>query len=213
MGSRIMHLIIAYGIAEKLSIQDKTSFLLGGVAPDAVHSKKEKEASHFYAGTTKNYTRRIDYDSFFHKYKTHMDSAFLLGYYTHLIADDNWLNGFFLPWLKNRIENNQTILSMYHNDFKLLNGKLLHHYDNDQQFLSLLNQEANIVKIEEVTAENVLAFRKLIFDDMLYPKQDLYTDLQVFTFDQIVGYIETVIEKGVFYIKQLSSDRPTTNIF
>lgn len=29
MGSRIMHLIIANGIAEKLSIPDKTSFLLG----------------------------------------------------------------------------------------------------------------------------------------------------------------------------------------
>lgn len=43
MGSRIMHGIIANGIAEKLSIQDKTSFLLGAVAPDAVHSKKKKE--------------------------------------------------------------------------------------------------------------------------------------------------------------------------
>ena len=42
MGSRIMHVIIASGIAEKLSIHDKTSFLLGAVAPDAVHSK-EKE--------------------------------------------------------------------------------------------------------------------------------------------------------------------------
>ena len=29
MGSRIMHVIIANGIAEKLSIHDKTSFLLG----------------------------------------------------------------------------------------------------------------------------------------------------------------------------------------
>ena len=40
MGSRIMHVIIANGIAEKLSIHDKTSFLLGAVAPDAVHSKR-----------------------------------------------------------------------------------------------------------------------------------------------------------------------------
>lgn len=46
MGSRIMHVIIANGIAEKLSIHDKTSFLLGAVAPDAVHSK-EKGTSHF----------------------------------------------------------------------------------------------------------------------------------------------------------------------
>ncbi|MBC6975004.1 zinc dependent phospholipase C family protein [Bacillus sp. Xin] len=202
MGSRIMHLIIANGIAEKLSIQDRTSFLLGGVAPDAVYSKAEKEKSHFYAGTTKNYTRRIDYDTFLHKYEPFIDSSFILGYYTHLIADDNWLNGFFLPWLKNRIEHDTTILSLYHNDFKLLNAKLLHHYDKEQQFLSLLNQKANIPKIEEVTEENVLAFKKFIFDDMLYPEQDLHADLQVFTFNQIVGYVETTIEKGVFFLEK-----------
>ena len=99
MGSRIMHVIIASGIAEKLSIHDKTSFLLGAVAL-MLFIQKEKGTSHFYAGTTKNYTRRIDYDSFFHKYESHIDSPFILGYYTHLIADDNWLSGFFLPWLK-----------------------------------------------------------------------------------------------------------------
>ena len=151
MGSRIMHVIIANGIAEKLSIQDKTSFLLGGVAPDAVHSAEEKGTSHFYTGTTKNYTRRIDFNSFFQKYKIHMDSPFLLGYYTHLIADDNWLSGFFLPWLKNRIETDETIAPMYYNDFKLLNAKLLHHYDKEQHLFSLFNQEAHIVDIEEVS--------------------------------------------------------------
>jgi len=198
-----MHLIIANGIAEKLSIPDKTSFLLGGVAPDAVRSKEEKNVSHFYAGTTKNYTRRIDYGTFLQKYKKHIDSSFILGYYTHLIADDNWLNGFFLPWLKNRIEHDQTILSMYHNDFKLLNAKLLHHYDKEQEFLSILNQEANIPNVEEVTEENVLAFKKLIFNDMVFPQQDLHAELQVFTFNQIVGYVETAIEKGVFFLERL----------
>ncbi|MGQ0513473.1 hypothetical protein ACT453_07480 [Bacillus sp. D-CC] len=46
MGSRIMHAIIANRIAEKLCIQDKTSFILGGVAPDAVHSAEEKGNSY-----------------------------------------------------------------------------------------------------------------------------------------------------------------------
>lgn len=212
MGSRIMHAIIANRIAEKLSIQDKTSFILGGVAPDAVHSAEEKGASHFYAGTTKNYTRRIDFNSFFQKYKVHMDSLFLLGYYTHLIADDNWLSGFFLPWLKNRIENDETIAPMYYNDFKLLNAKLLHHYDKEQQLFSLLNQDAHIVDIEEVSKENVLEFRKYLFEDMLYPEQHLHEDLQVFTFNQIVGYMETAIEKGTFFIKQLSNEKSTSNM-
>lgn len=67
----------------------------------------------------------------------------------------------FLPWLKNRIEHDQTILSMYHNDFKLLNGKLLHLYDKDQQLFPFLNQKATIANIEEVSEENVLAFKSL----------------------------------------------------
>ena len=42
MGSRIMHLIIGHKIAESLSIEDKASFLLGSIAPDAVFSHEEK---------------------------------------------------------------------------------------------------------------------------------------------------------------------------
>ncbi|MBM7584618.1 hypothetical protein JOC86_001155 [Bacillus pakistanensis] len=42
MGSRIMHSIIGNKIAEALSIEDKTSFLLGSIAPDAVFSHEEK---------------------------------------------------------------------------------------------------------------------------------------------------------------------------
>lgn len=141
-----------------------------------------------------------------------MDSPYILGYYTHLIADDNWLSGFFLPWLKNRIENDETIAPMYYNDFKLLNAQLLHHYDKEQQLFALLNQEANIVNIEEVSRENVLAFRQYIFEDMLYPEQHLHENLQVFSFDQIVGYIETAIEKGTFFIEQLVNKKLTSNI-
>ena len=89
---------------------------------------------------------------------------------------------------------------MYYNDFKLLNAKLLHHYDKEQQLFSLLNQEAHIVDIEEVSKENVLAFRKYLFEDMLYPEQHLHEDLQVFTFNQMVGYMETAIEKVHFIL-------------
>ncbi|MGG0239789.1 hydrolase [Bacillus rhizoplanae] len=209
MGSRIMHVIIANCIAEQLDIQDKTSFLLGGVAADAVHSRDEKEISHFYAGTVKNYTRRIDYEAFLPKYKTYRDSPFILGYYTHLIADDMWLQGFYLPWLKNRIDYDPNLLSLYHHDFKLLNGKLLHYYDRNQNLFHILNKKANLVNIEEVLEENIFSFRALVFDDMLYSQQDLYTSLQVFTLNQIIGYIETSIQKGVFCLENLTTNQST----
>ena len=77
---------------------------------------------------------------------------------------------------------------------------MLHHYDKEQQLFSLLNQDAHIVDIEEVSKENVLEFRKYLFEDMLYPEQHLHKDLQVFTFNQIIGYIETAIEKAYFVL-------------
>lgn len=40
-GTRIMHLIIGYKIAERLSIKDRTSFLLGSVAADAVQTNSD----------------------------------------------------------------------------------------------------------------------------------------------------------------------------
>lgn len=36
-----MHLIIGQQIAEKLNVEDRTSFLLGSIAPDAVQTKDE----------------------------------------------------------------------------------------------------------------------------------------------------------------------------
>ena len=69
----------------------------------------------------------------------------------------------------------------------------------NNRLFSLLNQDAHIVDIEEVSKENVSEFRKYLFEDMLYPEQHLHEDLQVFTFNQIVGYMETAIEKEHFY--------------
>ena len=67
MGSRIMHLIIADRIAERLSIKEKNMFLVGGISPDAVNSK---ESSHFFRGDHSDYSRHIDYQEFLYKYNT-----------------------------------------------------------------------------------------------------------------------------------------------
>ncbi|WP_166541776.1 zinc dependent phospholipase C family protein [Paenibacillus lutrae] len=119
MGSRIMHLIIANTIAESLSIENRTSLLLGSIAPDAVSTKNE---SHFFKGEAQDYSRRVDYKGFLQKYNSQVESHFIWGYYTHLIADDIWLKGFYLPWLKNRMEAKKEWYHLYHNDFRLLNG-------------------------------------------------------------------------------------------
>jgi Zinc dependent phospholipase C len=105
-----MHLIIANQIAEKVLISDKSSFLIGGIAPDSV---SPKDLSHFYIGDVNDYSRSIAYEKFIEKYSGSSNTEFILGYYTHLIADDLWLKGFYLPWLKNRMENDKEIFNKY----------------------------------------------------------------------------------------------------
>src|SRR5690625_6048453 len=117
MGSRIMHLIISNEVANQLPIANKQAFLLGGIAPDAVLTK---ETSHFYVGHHHDYTRSIAYDTFYEKYRDRKEVDYILGYYTHLITDDMWVQGFSLQWLKNRIKNDETLFIRYIHIFRYL---------------------------------------------------------------------------------------------
>jgi hypothetical protein len=199
MGSRIMHLVIANRIAECLSIEDRTPFLLGSIAPDAVSTKNE---SHFFKGKIQDYSRSIDYKGFLHKYSSQVESPYILGYFTHLIADDIWLKDFNLPWLRNRMEANKELYNLYHNDFRLLNGKLLEYYGFTDESRKMLSYLHTIFDLQEVKSKDVEKFILYVLGDMEYDKEVINEKLNVFTFDQIVGYIETSVDMGLLNIKQ-----------
>ncbi|WP_097149538.1 zinc dependent phospholipase C family protein [Ureibacillus acetophenoni] len=201
MGSRIMHLIIANRIADRLSIENRTEFLLGGIAPDAVSPKDD---SHFYTGDVQEFNRSIDYQGFFHKYRSHIENQYILGYYSHLIADDIWLKGFYLPWLRNRMETNKEIFQQYHNDFRLLNGKLLDYYGFKDDLRKSLSIQPNIIDLDEVKSKDVINFIPYVIGDMDYDSDLVEKEkLNVFTFDQIVGYIETSVDLGLLKLMKL----------
>jgi len=195
-----MHLIITNQIAEIISVSDKTSFLIGGIAPDAV---SPKELSHFFIGDVNNYTRSIDFDGFLNKYSSIKNDQFILGYYTHLIADDIWLKGFYLPWLKNRMESDNSIFNLYHDDFRLLNGKLLEHYGVKRELIEVLNQNGAISDLQEVTIKEINDFIPHVLGDMIYEPGIIDHKLNVFTFEQIIGYIETSITKSIMHLNPL----------
>jgi hypothetical protein len=199
MGSRIMHLIIANRIAECLSIEDRTLFLLGSIAPDAVSTKNE---SHFFKGEIQDYSRSIDYKGFLHKYSSQLESHYIMGYFTHLIADDIWLKGFNLSWLKNRVEANKELYDLYHNDFRLLNGKLLEYYGFSDELRKMISYNPTIFDLQEVKSKDVEQFIPYVLGDMDYDKEVINEQLHVFTFDQIVGYIETSVDMGLLNLKQ-----------
>ncbi len=200
MGSRLMHTIIGHEIASRLQIEDVGSFLLGAIAPDAVSSK---DLSHFYKGNTMDYTRTIDYKGFHQKYREHQNIGYIQGYYSHLVADEVWLSGFFLPWLKNRMEKDPSIFERYHNDFKLLNAKLMHHYKIDGDRLKESYTKGQAENLDEVSTEQLSNFLPYVEQDM---KSILSEEpLQVFTMEMIIGYMETSIDKGCQAIKQTTN--------
>ncbi|WP_062104386.1 zinc dependent phospholipase C family protein [Bacillus niameyensis] len=205
MGSRIMHAIIGYKIAESLAIVDQTSFLLGSVAPDAVFSFEEKNLSHFFIGNVRDYSRRVDFEGFLHKYKEQVEreNPYIMGYCTHLVADDIWLRGFNLSWLKNRMDADEGLYQLYHNDFRLLNGKLLEYYGLTNELKKAFSHFPNIIDLQEVKSNDVEKFVSYVLGDMNFNRDILNANLQVFTFDMIVGYIETSIEVGLLKIKPL----------
>ncbi|CAG9608164.1 zinc dependent phospholipase C family protein [Pseudoneobacillus rhizosphaerae] len=209
MGSRIMHLIIGNKIANLLSLEDKKSFLLGSVAPDAVFSYEEKNLSHFFIGDVQDYSRNVDYNGFLHKYRSeleHKNQHFIMGYYTHLIADEIWLRGFYLSWLKNRMDADEGLYKLYHNDFRLLNGKLLEYYGFTDELRKILSSHfPAIIDLEEVNSKDVEKFVPYVLGDMVYDQKVLNEELNVFTFNQIVGYIETSVDVGLLNIKPVLS--------
>lgn len=203
LGSRIMHTIIGEKIAEAFSIEDKISFLLGSVAPDAVISHEEKNLSHFFIGEVQDYSRSVDYKGFLHKYGSQVENPYILGYYAHLIADDIWLRGFNLSWLRNRMDADERLYKLYHNDFRLLNGKLLEHYGFTNKLIKTFSQYPAIIDLDEVSSKDVEKFASCVLEDMDYDKEVLNEKLNVFTFNQIIGYIETSIELGIMNIKPI----------
>lgn len=200
MGSRIMHLVVGNEVAKKLDISDRALFLLGSIAADATTNKLQ---THFFEGDLTQFTRHIHYEKFIQKYKDSKDDSFILGYYTHLITDDLWISGFFVPWLRNRIENNPSIQTLYHNDFKILNAILIDYYNIENELALLLNLPQHLKYIEEVKNDDLILFIEELRGDFQYTDEDLAKPLNFFTFDQIIGYIETSIEKSIYEIKQL----------
>ncbi|MEO2260416.1 zinc dependent phospholipase C family protein [Paenibacillus amylolyticus] len=198
MGSRIMHLVIANRIADSLSIKDKTPFLLGSIAPDAVSSK---DSSHFFAGEVQDFSRNVDYKGFIHKYRSQAEDLYVLGYFTHLLADDIWLKGFNLPWLKNRMDADAGLYKLYHNDFRILNGKLLEHYGYTDELRRSLNYIPTLSELDEVKSKDVEKFVPYVLGDMEYDNAILNEDLNVFTFNQIVGYLETSVDMGLLNMR------------
>lgn len=198
MGSRIMHLIIADQVSKKLSIENKQTFLIGGIAPDAVLTRESKMESHFFEGSLENGTRQVNYNRFAEKYRSVIQSEYALGYLTHLISDDVWMKEvYFKNNFKNRVDADPSLLDRWHNDFRKLNGKLIEWFECRNLENELKNVSIPKNNIIEIEPKNLQKFKEEAIMDFAYTEADLKEELEVYTLKQVLNYIDAAVKETI----------------
>lgn len=187
MGSRLMHLLIADYVATELGIDQTGRMLLGALAPDATNSKFD---THF-KGTRFRHCPGTpwEYGRFVLKYREQISDPFMLGYLTHLVADEVWAMKSYFSGFREMLRNDPTLYEQYYGDFRLCNAKLCELYQC-KDLSSFLKDATDMPQIEEVTEWDVLELKKHALADFDYPIEHLQEELKVFSFDEILAYIE-----------------------
>ena len=170
MAQPMMHLLIADKIYEKFSsIHSYGDFLLGSIAPDAVHVKENytreiKDISHYRF----NSKSHIDYfDTFINEYHTSENKDFVIGYLVHLLSDMIWYHSIRVPFkeeFQKAPSQNMSMNEAYYADCEQIE-KLMFWEKNVPRIIEAINR-SNAYSLEGVIdAEDVRVWKeKLIFD-------------------------------------------------
>ncbi|WP_167711239.1 hypothetical protein [Weissella cibaria] len=87
-----------------------------------------KGDTHFLVPSNRG-TQRIDLGQFLTEYLSGLTDNFMLGYYTHLVADELWLQEIFShPIAAGPVKARKQLLSLYYQDFQQLNRFLINQY-------------------------------------------------------------------------------------
>lgn len=123
MAQTMMHLLIAARIYEskKVPIHSYGNFLMGSIAPDAVHVKAEyrreiKDISHYKFDSK---SKMEYFDPFVRIYGNRENIDFVLGYLVHLLSDMIWYHSVRVPFkeaYKNHPAENMTMNQAYYYD-------------------------------------------------------------------------------------------------
>ena len=171
MAQPMMHLLIADRIySEKSgSILSYSDFLLGSIAPDAVHVKKNynrelKDISHYRF----NSKSHISYfDTFFDEYSTCENKDFVVGYLVHLLSDMIWYHSVRVPFKEEFLKaplQNMSMNEAYYADCEQIE-QLMFSERNAPRIIEALNRGKAYSLEGLIDAEDVKGWKeKLIFD-------------------------------------------------
>lgn len=140
----------------------------------------------------------MDYHAFKEKHLQALEEAFGLGYFIHLIADDVWLKRiYFKNDLKKRVDQDPSLLDRWHSDFRKLNGRLLEQYGASDLLENLVDATLLESPIDKIDMGDLRQFKEEALRDFNYPKDELVRELEVYSWNEILLYIEEAAEKAI----------------
>lgn len=206
MGSRLMHLIIGEMVASSLAVKNKRVFLVGSIAPDAAFSFERKVITHYFEGDVDKRTRQVNYEKYIETYLSDIKDDYSLGYLTHLIADNVWMEYIYYPYeLKLKQDLDPTFIKRWHSDFRKMNTKLLFHYDMEY-LKDWLRFDALPREIDDVTQVDLQKFIDEMYGDFEIIEKNKNCELEVYKFNDIIEYINLSKSKAIAVIEELTSD-------
>ncbi|SEC03846.1 zinc dependent phospholipase C family protein [Paenibacillus sp. GP183] len=205
MGSRLMHLIIGEIVASSLDvIKNKRDFLIGSIAPDAAFSFERKVFTHYFEGDVDKRTRQVNYQRYIDTYLSDINDDYSLGYLTHLISDNAWMEYIYYPYeLKQKQDLDPTFLQRWYSDFRKMNTKLLCHY-NMGYLKNWLEIDALPREIDDITQDDLQKFIEVMYEDFEIIEQNKYCELEVYNFDDIIEYINLSKSKAIAVIEEIT---------
>lgn len=209
MAHPIMHLLIADKVYSNIKnfIHSYGDFLLGSIAPDAVHEKEDytreiKDISHYRFDKNSDISH---FDTFMEAYATQENRDFAMGYLVHLLSDMLWYHAVRVPFKEAFMQEPSQSMS-----------KNQAYYTDCEQIAQALFEEKNVARIIEaissskaytleslIDAEDVEAWRdKLIM--AYHGRKQIAAHTQYISEQHVRGYMERCADMCLEYLRMVS---------
>ena len=208
MAQPMMHLLIADKIytEKSSSIHSYGDFLLGSIAPDAVHVKENytreiKDISHYKFDSKSHISY---FDTFFDEYYTSENKDFVVGYLVHLLSDMIWYHSVRVPF-KEEFQKaplqNMSMNEAYYADCEQIE-QLMFFEKNASRIIETINRGQAYSLEGLIDAEDVKAWKeKLILD--YNNKRNISIHTKYISEQHIRDYIENCAKECTEYLSRL----------
>lgn len=179
MAYTMMHIVIAERVFEQITgVKDHSTYLLGTIAPDAVHARDnyevtQKEKSHLFVeglrwGKIENHSLAEDWENSIGNYYLANQEVyyhdFLLGYIVHLFADVYNSIHFYAPFMRSAAAALEKEREHFKKENFGYNSYLFKEYSKNHNLKAMLESARPITLDGVITKEDVEKRIKQLFE-------------------------------------------------